>query len=409
MSDMTTPSGSLAVRRPPKLGHKKSMFGCQRCRARRVKCNEGKPICHNCERHGAECIYDRNPNTRQPNSTGHSPESGTGSPKTPEIDPQQRYHLLGGLEKDDPPECQARRMMEVKLLHQYTTETGSSIAIDEKSEEMLSRNVAKLCFNSDALLYSMYTIAAIHLKRLGTDKKFDVEAASVKYFSMAVREHTKELSQLSKDTVDTVCLTSSLMRLVAFVRLHGRSLQPYTPPWQWLVVTRTSISTFQEAWRLQGIAPDSVAFQLMKFTRHIHNDASMANPKSSGRLEHLVHCVDSTHGSEPWDPEIEAAYENACGHICRALDAIEADGLSNDACRMLIMFPMLAHRRYVELVQASIPRALVILAHYFALLGKYDRYWWIKDTGNHEVRGIAGALTDEWLSFMKWPLETIAK
>lgn len=37
--------------------HKKSRNGCATCKRRRVKCDEGHPICGNCERMSIECIY----------------------------------------------------------------------------------------------------------------------------------------------------------------------------------------------------------------------------------------------------------------------------------------------------------------------------------------------------------------
>ncbi|TID29938.1 hypothetical protein CANINC_001449 [Pichia inconspicua] len=37
--------------------HKKSRKGCTTCKKRRVKCDESRPICGNCERMGIECVY----------------------------------------------------------------------------------------------------------------------------------------------------------------------------------------------------------------------------------------------------------------------------------------------------------------------------------------------------------------
>ncbi|GMG56216.1 unnamed protein product [Ambrosiozyma monospora] len=37
--------------------HTKSRKGCATCKRRRVKCDECKPICGNCDRMGIECVY----------------------------------------------------------------------------------------------------------------------------------------------------------------------------------------------------------------------------------------------------------------------------------------------------------------------------------------------------------------
>src|SRR5271154_5678303 len=44
---------------PPRLAHKKSRRGCQRCKARKVKCDELQPNCSACQRHGVPCTYTR--------------------------------------------------------------------------------------------------------------------------------------------------------------------------------------------------------------------------------------------------------------------------------------------------------------------------------------------------------------
>jgi len=42
---------------PPRLSQKKSKGGCVRCKARHVKCDEVRPGCGACLRHGVDCQY----------------------------------------------------------------------------------------------------------------------------------------------------------------------------------------------------------------------------------------------------------------------------------------------------------------------------------------------------------------
>ena len=76
--------------------------------------------------------------------------------------------------------------------------------------------------------------------------------------------------------------------------------------------------------------------------------------------------------------------------------------------RRVIGFPMLVHPRFVTLVEEEQPRALVILAHYFALVARLRGLWWMGDSGRREVLGIQSALPEEWQDAMQWPLESIA-
>lgn len=313
-------------------------------------------------------------------------------------------------------------MLEVKLMHQYVTETGNSIVIDDTSRNAFVNKVPELAFKSNALLYAMYTIAALHLTKLGKDAGFSLEGVADKYFSMAIREHKKELSRISRETVDVVCLTSGLIRIYASIQLQDRPrhYRQYTPPLEWLLITKSSTTVFMEAWRLVGIEPESVAFQLIKNTRHIHSNGRNVGPGSnsssssgSGR-RHLAHLMDRDLSDddvtpEPWDPDIQESYEKTLDYIGDVLDVIERDGPTSNVCRMLVMFPMLAERRYIDLVRDGSPRALVILAHYFALLADYHEIWWIGHSGVKEVRAISDELTGKWKEFLDWPLRRIEK
>ncbi|KAI1470146.1 uncharacterized protein F4812DRAFT_315757 [Daldinia caldariorum] len=375
----------------PKLGHKKSMFGCQRCRARRVKCNEQKPICYNCKRHDLPCIYDRDASAKafEKSTLAQSPPYKS--------------------EESDPPESRTRRMTETRLMHQYIIETGESLAIDLHTRDLLSRIVPKYALNSDALLYSMYALSALHLAKLGRGEEIvgGAENAANMYYSMAVREHKEELSNVNRETADAVCLTSCLIRAVALLQLEGRSLQPYTPPWQCFALIQASTSTFVEVVKRMGPDPQSPVFQLIKDTRNIHNNGKPPDIRDYDRLRHLMNRPDEIRALEPWDEDIQAAYEVTLAYLCTIFDLIDEQAPPTAILRRLIMFPMLARRRFVELIQEGASRSLVILAHYFALLTKFEHIWWVASVGADELRAIAGVLPDIWQGLLAWPLKAI--
>ncbi|KAH7239511.1 hypothetical protein BKA59DRAFT_484627 [Fusarium tricinctum] len=56
MSSSLSPSAKR-VRR----AHRKSRLGCQHCKKRKIKCDETWPVCRNCIRNNATCIYQPHP------------------------------------------------------------------------------------------------------------------------------------------------------------------------------------------------------------------------------------------------------------------------------------------------------------------------------------------------------------
>ncbi|KAI0840416.1 C6 finger domain-containing protein [Hypoxylon sp. FL0890] len=385
-------SSSLAPpHRVPKLGHKKSLFGCQRCRSRRVKCNEAKPVCHNCKRHDLPCIYDRDAFAKK------AAEKTTATQPFP-----------NRPEEEDPPENRSRRLTEAKLMHQYLVETGITIAADEQTGEVFARLIPKLSFQSDGLLYSVYTVAALHLARLGRDEEIEggAENAASRYFSMAVREHNKEISQVSKQTADLVCLTSCMMRAISQIQFQTRSRQPYVAPWQWLALAQASTSTFVAAYERVGPDLKSVAVRLIKETSHFHDKGKLPGG-SYQRLQHLMEPPEQPGVTEHWDSEVQDTYGRTLSYLCSALELVDEEGWTGRVFRMVLMFPMLSDQRYVELVQEGSPRALVILAHFFAMLVRYHDVWWVGNVGAEEIRAIASVLPDEWQHLLAWPLKMI--
>jgi hypothetical protein len=121
----------------------------------------------------------------------------------------------GGAGTLEFPESRNRRLLELKLLHQYITKTSPTIATDPNRAEAWTTIVPILAFTNDSLLYSIYSASALHIAKA---KPQDPEAldAHRRYLDLALREHSNDVSQLSEVNADTVCMTSSLL---AFVHL----------------------------------------------------------------------------------------------------------------------------------------------------------------------------------------------
>ncbi|KAH7146812.1 C6 finger domain-containing protein [Dactylonectria estremocensis] len=380
-------------KRPPKLFHKKSRNGCQQCRARRVKCNEAKPICHDCQRLEMTCIYDRQ---RLPIHAAPKPK-----------DMLERSNSTSRTEdKGDPPESRERRKLELQLFHYYLTEAGPSLAVDKDSSEFWILPIPRLAMQSDALLYSMYFMAALHSARRDEANKDHHMKICHTYLDMAVREHAKEVSQLSKDNLDILCLTSSMLRVYHFFKLKERPLQPYHPPTEWMRATGSSSAIFRQGWPLIEDNPESIAFKMITNVPTILDDEAREGEENRQGLLHLLqHQKD--HELESRDAEVKEAYETTLsyiGGIWIAMNNHEPPGMIG---KKLIIFPMLVHKRFIDLVQEQRPRALAILAHYFALLAMLRCFWWIGDIGRREVLAIAEVIPDEWQDAMTWPLQIL--
>ncbi|KAL8348851.1 hypothetical protein RB601_002222 [Gaeumannomyces tritici] len=144
----------------PRLYHKKSKTGCYRCKGRRVKCDEKRPVCGGCSRHLVECVYPTataapgGDGVRHRRTRAASSRSSGEPQRQPQRQPQQQQqqqqaaarpsldtvalepslgsptaggggqqHGRGPSPEDDediaPPECRERRVTEMRLLYHY--------------------------------------------------------------------------------------------------------------------------------------------------------------------------------------------------------------------------------------------------------------------------------------------------
>ncbi|KAF5129961.1 Sterol regulatory element-binding protein ECM22 [Metarhizium anisopliae] len=402
-------------KRPAKLFHKKSRTGCQRCRARRVKCDEAKPICSNCTRLHLTCLYDR------VKPADHAPPPPLSSPSSSSSPSAAAKETADPGSAADPPESEARRKLELSLFYQYLSETGPSIAVDEASLPLWADKVPQLALGCNALLYSLFLVAALHRAKksngAGAESGSGSGSGSLDhhasaYLDMAVRELGREIEHLSPANVDAVCLAASVLRIYTFVRLQERELRdgegegaPYAPPTSWLRMTGTSAAVFRRSATITAMDPGSIGMQMVGLVADLLGEGE---PRPlEGPLAHLLRRQLSHELEEPWDAAVRDAYLSALNCVAAVWAAMLDRRPPGSVARRLVVFPLLVDARFVDMVDEKRPRALVVMAHYFALLAMLRGFWWVGDAGPREVKAIAKHLPAEWQAWLRWPLEIL--
>ncbi|EHK22969.1 uncharacterized protein TRIVIDRAFT_28001 [Trichoderma virens Gv29-8] len=378
-----------------KLFHKKCRTGCQRCRVRRVKCDEAKPICNNCTRLDLECGYGPPPTIS--NNDFDSIQAPTLSSSGDSfVDSDGVIHL---------PETEARRKLELELFYHYSTETGPTLGAERYSQNFMGPVLCRAALQSDAVLYGVCMLSALHkaYKSNFTDPQHMQHHST--YLNLTLQSHHKHVSHLDIKNVDFSCMTSTTLRVYGYVRLQRRQLEPYTPPIEWLRMSNTSNIVFRKALALIEKNPDSVSGKLMlEVSRHLDEKRRM---EDSSELLHLLRRQEPHELEEEWDDETYYVYKRtlSCfGWIWKhRFDNQPPPGLS----RRLYLFPMIVDAQFVDYVGQKRPRALVIMAHYFALLAIHRDFWYIGDAGLREAQAIAAELPSEWQGMLIQPLEIL--
>lgn len=304
-------------------------------------------------------------------------------------------------------ESRERRLRELKLLQHYSTKTSKSLlGGTSTATENWSIYLPNLAFKSDALLNSLLSLSALHLAKTEPNEA-ESEEAYRNYLDLAVRGHSQDIAHACKENADVLCLTSGLLRVCAFAALQERSLSPYAPPMQWLQMTHGTGRVFHAVWQWISDDETSIAMRMLNRSPKLtpFNEELWAEDNRQG-FQYLLHRSQADTANEPWSSSVQEAYNTTLSYIGSVQIAITAGEAPEDICRRLIVFPLLISKEFINLVEEQQPRALVVLAHYFALLAKFkDDIWYIGDAGQREVRGIHTILPVEWQDRMSKPLQ----
>jgi hypothetical protein len=306
----------------------------------------------------------------------------------------------------DIPESKSRRLLELRLLENYISNSCPSFSSchNPEAKHAWSVEVPHMAMEYDNLLYGIFAISALQLLR-ADPQNAELIAARQNYFGLSLREHRKAVAQLCSKSADSVCFASTLVLIDAFASIQDRVLEPYTPPMAWINMARGAGSIFKAS--LDSIKHYETS-KIMKVVnahpRLDDNDVLFAESNRKNLLGLLTQDIAS--GQEIWDRETREAYEKTLSYIGGALGFKNHEHqLAN--CRRMMAFANVVPEKFLTFVEERRPRSLAVLAHFFALSAGLDNLWWIRDTGRREIGAIQRFLPDEWQDLIRFPVGVV--
>ncbi|POR39718.1 Sterol uptake control protein 2 [Tolypocladium paradoxum] len=414
---------------PPRRSHKKSRAGCHRCKNRKIKmqtqCDEVHPRCGNCAKHGVVCDFENrevldelslapalNTAVSEPSPTmsaatlsvpgAPSPQqSPSPMPATPLI-AQPPVPVAPGASR------QVDRFLELRLLHHFTTSTSKTLFTNSPSTaDIWQRAVPQMAFDGrNYLMDAILSVAALHLRSQNPDDKALVRASHA-YAASTLAEYCASLERgITADNAEALFLTASL---IAFQSTASRifikddadtddadSTCRYTLPMPWFhafqgvkTIVATSWQWIRDSDIVKAVIDSQPSFQL---------DLNPLGPNSF--FGHLLDDLREELADESANQVLPTsqAYSHAVSVLNWAHKNIYAPAT--------LAFPASVSRRFVELVEEKRPRALAILACFFALLKRMNNVWWLDDVASREVMGLVSMFEpgSSWWKHLEWPV-----
>ncbi|KAF7553460.1 hypothetical protein G7Z17_g3614 [Cylindrodendrum hubeiense] len=241
----------------PRLGYKKSRRGCQRCKQRRVKCDENRP-CSACTRHGLECSYVE----QSPSNAGGSARSVSLTPSDSTASvamlPQDTIHsatspldlaqhsLLNShapaAAVQTPPDHgwgstnnaadqfpyfdkfvtgpgstdQSPWLTDLELMHHYTSSTFLTLPRAADLQQIWQIEIPRLAMSHAFLLHQILAISAHHQSQFQPDRYGHYSICASLHQNETIAGLRTALAQVTEETCPEVFVAASMLSICAF-------------------------------------------------------------------------------------------------------------------------------------------------------------------------------------------------
>ncbi|KAF4462932.1 c6 zinc finger domain [Fusarium albosuccineum] len=343
-----------------------------------------------CRKHRVECTYDRL--TRA-------------LPIIPSPAPEPTVNQSNAVSFNQETESRERRYRELRLLHVFLANicphtSGTHLPVLHKT---WTNKVPQLALEHESLLNAIMALSCLYLLVEAKDDDAELQLHRANYLEATVQQHRENLADMTESNADAACFVSVLLTMDAFASLRSRPLEPYEPPLHWLQMSRGLAGVFKQALRLLKNHPDATMRPLVDTTLlYVKPDVVFCKTNREG-LEHLLEFQE---GEIEGEDDVNA-YQKLVSFIGSVILARRAGEDPKMISRRLTSFAVLVPPRFIGLLRLQRPRALILLAHYFALANCIAYTWWIGPSPGREVRAIQAQLGDEWQALMSWPMKEL--
>lgn len=368
-----------------------------------------------------------------------TPDSGLGNSMSPVAG-----DLTGSQYSSGQPDSRERRhAVELFLLHRFTADVGASFPSSryEISKDMFPWHAPNLACDHPLLLQAIFAITALYLCKTMSSPMAATASTNPKgmpdvfrhvdfaylhrlYLHETIQQQLTAFESLGPANADALGLTSALMTLMA-ICISPDAQQTSSPlrdpgyrlPLEWLKISNSSRNVFEACFehlnegslllnyvRRKGV-PDMTDNDYLFDPAHAQPFQQILDfcphptiPSAGASAEHHAHA------QLECDIEIKDAYIRTLSLIGSTYVSVVNNDPAHVICTRISAFGPLVPRKYVELLSLQTPRALVILAHYMALVRHVeDQFWWFQGIPEREILGIKSILPQQWQWLLAWP------
>ncbi|KAL4948905.1 hypothetical protein BDW69DRAFT_203220 [Aspergillus filifer] len=379
---------------PGRRAHRKSRAGYLQCKRRKVKCEEGKPVCHKCTVHGVPCSF--NSISRQ-NLDDQSDSSASMSIYFPERSRQTALAPRPNMGQPLPalnPNPSDLSIADLELLHHYMINTCYTLSRVPTIQAVWRDQAPRIGFPALFVLHAIFAVLALHLGHLEPSRRAACIAQARTHHDAAITAVIPNLEQLASENAVALFLFSSLACIFSCATVHGAD---------------EGRSNF-----LLLFEQDNLSHWVHLFRRayaYIHTNGGFrtAVRRDTKTLEQgqmyvweLRQMVDNEHAH---DEALRQVYRAVLDRLACALAVTLKPNVLETADVFAWMLE--SSDEYLNLLRRGSPTALIIFSFWCVASRQLDWSWWAKGLAGQLLGQVHAKLGRRGRVWLRWPMKQI--
>ncbi|KAK0935360.1 hypothetical protein LTR29_013073 [Friedmanniomyces endolithicus] len=340
----------MAIRR----FHQKSRGGCLRCKVRRVKCDETRPVCKNCIRQSTECVY------------------GESGPRAPPISPQPDIQDHNGLYD----------ALDLLLMHRFATVTALQLFPSAEATHVWQNILPVSAHTEPLLMHGILALAGMDLARMDGDAHSTYRTRAFHHQQMGLSIFQDMLQKDNAAQIHAIFPFSLILVILAFASAHSEAAEPS-------VDTILDIFALFRGPRALAAANYDAISESEYYVLLRPNDTRPPRDLS----EEVVRQAEKLRAIGSDDVARVATRQLA--------EAIEVSAQRFDL-RVIGRWPAMLSDHFFARLKQHHPEALVVLSHYSIVLAAFRERWWVGPWDRMLLSAVSHALPGSEQTRLDW-------
>ena len=248
-------------------------------------------------------------------------------------------------------------------------------------------------------MHGLLATTALHLLRMQPNRAPELLSTAAAHEAQALPYYRRATTALDPANVHTVFIFAAFVVAYASALPSPAPDEFETPP-RWMLLLRSSLTLLSNVWPwLSGdMAPYHSQPAIPKDYEHNSEDV---------KLSSLRHLIDTPYASNPDEPHDIEVYHQTISALRWSSGLMSAPGTTLCLQAAAYVWPRVVPSRYLELLKAKRPKALVLLAYYCVQLHRAEFSWYFHRQARSMLEAIQAALPVEMNDWVEWPLSEV--